>query len=87
MRPGVTGDLISTLRVLRAKLPGSGSNYLLYKILIQVDLDNGNIEKARENIEALGVMDKKGKLNKLIRGFKEQLRKIEKIPKISSKPI
>jgi 4-amino-4-deoxy-L-arabinose transferase-like glycosyltransferase len=77
-------DLISLLRALKANLPGHESNYLLYEIIIRIDLYSGNIGKARKNIEILEVMDKRKKLNKLIRGFREQLKKLEKNSLISS---
>jgi hypothetical protein len=80
VRPGRIGDFITTLRVLKEKLRGIESNYLLYTILIRVDLDNGNMEKAKKNIETLELANKKKKLNKLIRGFKDRLRKLEKNP-------
>lgn len=76
--PRTKEDLISLLRTLKANLSRHESNYFPYEILIRIDLDKGNIEKARKNIEALEVMNKKGKLNKLIRGLKEQLKKILK---------
>ena len=65
--------------MLKEKLPGTESNYLIYQVLIRIDLDNGNIEKARKNIETLELVNKRKKLNELIYGFKEQLKKLEKI--------
>jgi 4-amino-4-deoxy-L-arabinose transferase-like glycosyltransferase len=78
--PGTMEDLISVLRALKAKLRRDESNYFPCELLIKVDLNSGNIEKARKNIEVLEAIDKRGKLNKLIRAFKKQLRKLEKIP-------
>jgi hypothetical protein len=41
--------------------------------------------EAKKNIETLELANKKKKLNKLIREFKEQLRKLEKIPKSAAR--
>ena len=77
---GTKEDLISLLRTLKANLPRHESNYLPYKIIIRIDLNNGNIERARKNIEVLEDMNKRKKLNMLIRESKGRLRKLKKIP-------
>jgi hypothetical protein len=69
--------LISLLRALKTNLPRHESNYLPYEIIIRIDLNSKNIEKARENIEALEAIDKRKKLDKLIRQFKKKIHKMK----------
>jgi hypothetical protein len=77
VKPDSPEDFIFTLRMLKEKLPETESNYLIYQILIQIDLDNGNIEDARKNIKILELANKRKKLDRLIHRFKENLKSLQ----------
>lgn len=70
--------LVSTLRTLKEKLSGKYTSYLLYEILISIDLDRGDIEKAGENIEALEALDRKKRLKKFITPLKKRLERLRR---------
>jgi 4-amino-4-deoxy-L-arabinose transferase-like glycosyltransferase len=83
-KPGIKEDFISALRLLKTNLPPVESNYILYELLITIDLDSGNIERAQKNIALLETMNKRKKLDKIIRWFKRRIKKLE-INKIDKK--
>ncbi|MCP5101765.1 MAG: phospholipid carrier-dependent glycosyltransferase [bacterium] len=66
-------DFVSVLRALKAKLPRHESNHLLYLLLIEIDLDEGNIQRAKENLDILASIDSRKKLTKEISGFKKRI--------------
>lgn len=75
--PHTREHVVSTLRTLKEKLSGQYSSYLLYEILISIDLDRGDIEKAGKTIEALEAMDKRKRLKRFINPFKKRLERLQ----------
>lgn len=74
--PTTKENFISVLRTLKAKLPPHENNYFLYEILISIDLDKGNIESARKNLEVLEAMPGRKLRNKLIDRFKKRIEQL-----------
>ncbi len=71
--PKTRENFIAALRTLKAKLPPHESNYLIYEIVIKIDLDSRNIKNARKNLETLASMSKREKLIKLVDQFKKRI--------------
>jgi hypothetical protein len=74
--PKTREDFIAALRTLKAKLPRHETNYLIYEIVIKIDLDSRNIESARKNLEILASMSKREKLIKLVDQFKKRIEQL-----------
>ncbi len=83
--PFIKEHFVSTLRTLKEELAGEYSSYLLYEILISIDLARGDLERAGKNIEALEAMDVRKRLDKFINPLKKRLKKARSLPSIKDR--